>query len=386
MIQGIAARWRAAPWGLIGAVILIVGVERKVSRHRADVTTETAACWAFAAASAGGEAARSEILGFGDSLIKYAFQPQVIEARTGRKAFNLAGYAAPPSRDYLMLKRVLAAGGKPSALVVYFGVIHLGGAPRFHERRFAEFVTAAEAFELARTSRDPGLFGLLMTGRHIPSVRARFEIRGNVMTALSGQGLKWADAFYPLRRNWNQARGAHVGSNEPHAPDDPEAARARALELYAYEYQDVAWGQSVEERYIRRFLDLAVERNIPVYWVLPPLPPTLEQRQREVRVTELTDALARRISHDYANVVVVDGRGRGYDPTAFCADDVHLNCRGANAFSRDLADLIRHRSGNSEPAPAWVTLPRYRPGEMVANLEDLAHTIAFLRKAWEVQR
>ena len=377
---------RRLPWGLVGMLALVCGVERSILKHRADVTTETAACWEFAANAATHEAARSEILGFGDSLMKYGFQPKVIEARTGRTAYNLAGFAGPPSRDYLMLKRVLDAGGKPSAIVVCFEVVHLGATPRFHARRFAEFVTAAEAFDFAWHSRDPGLFGWLMIGRHVPSIRARFEVRGNVMTALHGKGMRWADAFYPMRRNWNQSRGAHVAPEEPHAPVEAEAARAKALDLYPDLYHDVSFRKPVEEEYIRRFLDLAAERKIPVFWVLPPWPPAVEQRQHEVRVTELTDGLTRRMSNAYPNVVVVDGRSRGYDPAVFCPDDVHLNRRGANAYSRDLGDLIRHRLGGSSPAASWVSLPRYRAGAMVADLEDLAETVAVLRKAWGERR
>jgi hypothetical protein len=386
MIHGIAARWRTAPWGMIGALLLIVGVERTISRHRADVTTETASNYEFTAMMAQGEAARSEILGFGDSLVKYAFQPKVIEARTGRKAYNLAAYGAPPSRDYLMLRRVLDAGGKPSALVVGFQVVHLGATPRFHARRFSEFVTAAEAYHLARSSSDPGLFGLLMLGRYVPSVRARFELRGNVMTALNGHGLHWADAYLAMRRNWYQSRGAHVAPEEPHAPEEPKEARARALELYSGVYSDVSWGASVEEQYIARFLDLAAERKIPVFWIIPPMPPTLHERQNEVRVTELNTTLAQRMSKLYPNLVVVDGRDRGYEASAFCPDDVHLNRQGANVFSRDFGDLIRHRLGNSSPAPAWVALPLYRPGPLIADMEDLVQSILVLRKAWAERR
>ena len=378
--------WRRLPWGLFGMLALVGCLERSISRHHADVTTETASNYEFTARMASGEAARSEILGFGDSLVKYAFQPKVIEARTGRKAYNLAAYAGPPSRDYLMLKRVLDAGGKPSALVVGFQIVHLGAGPRFHARRFSEFVTVAEAYDLASTSRDPGLFSLLMLGRLVPSVRARFELRGNLMTALNGRGIHWGDAYLAMRRNWHRARGSHVAPDDPHAPEEPKEARARALELYPVTYMDPAWGSAIEEQYIRRFLDLAAERKIPVFWVIPPAPPALYERQNETRVTELNTTLARRMSEAFANVVVVDGRDRGYVASAFAPDDVHLNRQGANVFSRDLADLIRHRLGDPVAAPSWVALPAYRPGPLLAEMEDLVESILALRKAWAVRR
>lgn len=380
------ARLKHLPWGMVGMLALVCGVERSISRHRADVTTETASNYEFAATSAVGEALGSEILGFGDSLMKFGFLPKVIEARTGRRAYNLAAYGGPPSRDYLLLKRVLDAGGKPSALVVCFQVVHMGATPRFHARRFAEFVTAAEALDLAWSARDPGLFGWLMVGRNLPSLRARFELRGNLMTALQGHGLRWADVYYPMRRNWKQSRGAHIAAAEPHAPGEPELARARALELYPDFYYDLSSRKPVEEQYIRRFLDLAAERNIPVYWTIPPEPPAVEVRQTEVHVTAITDGLLKRMSDAYPNLVIVDGRGQGYDPSAFSSDDVHLNRVGANAFSRDVADVIRHRQGNPSPASSRVALPRYRAGSMVADLEDYDQSAAVLRKAWAVRR
>lgn len=380
------AGWRSLPWGLVGALVLIVGVERTISRKIASVTTEVASCWSFAAKAASHEAAQSEILGFGDSLMKYGFQPKVIEARTGRTAYNLAAYGGPPSRDYLLLKRVLDAGGKPSALVVCFQVVHMGSGPRFHVRHFAESVTPAEALDLTWSSRDPGLFAWMMLSRVVPSIRTRFEIRGNVMTALNQQGIDWTSLYYPFRRNWHRARGAHVHPEEPHAPDDDAVAKARAAELYSGHFADLSAQHPVHEDYIRRFLDLAEERKIPVIWLMPPMLPALEERQKDVGLADLTTALAKRMRDAYPNLIVVDGRGQGYNAGAFCPDAVHLNRRGATALSRDLAELIRGRLGEPSSTSSWVSLPSYRPGTMDLDLEDLTRSRLVLKHAAEERR
>lgn len=383
------AAWRRLPWGLLGMLALVACVERTISRRLPSVTTHVASCWSFAGKAAGTSAKDCEVLGFGDSLVKYGFQPTVIEARTGRSAFNLAVYNGPPSHDYLMLRRVLDAGGKPAALVVCFQVVHKGSGPRFHARHFAETITPREALDLCWTSRDPGLFAWLLLGHALPSVRTRFEVRENLMTALNGQGRDWAELFAVFRRNWSRARGAHVGDESPPAPEGA-AATARATELYPHTFEDVRDQVPVHEQYVRRFLDLAADRKIPVFWLLPPMLPELETRQREVGLAGLTAELAQRMSASYPNVVVVDGRGRGYDAGAFCGDAVHLNRRGAYALSRDLGDILRHHLGepatSSAASPSLVVLPRYQPGVADVELEDLAHSFKFVRDLWRARR
>lgn len=376
---------RKLPLGFIGAIVLIVCVERTISSKITSVTTEVASCWSFAAKAAGREAKDSEILGFGDSLMKYGFQPKVIEARTGRSAYNLAAFNGPPSRDYLMLKRVLDAGGNPSAIVACFQVVHFGSGPRFHARQFAESVTLAETLDLAWTTSDPSLFAWLMLSRHVPSIRARFELRGNLMTALTGQGMNWAEIYAIFRRNWNQSRGAHIGADEPHAPEST-AALARAKELYGGKFEDLHAQTPVHEVYIHRFLDLADSHKIPVIWLIPPMLPEVEDRQREVGLTQLTTELAQRMKRAHPAITVIDGRGKGYDAKAFCTDAVHLNRRGAYALSRDLGDLLRHRLGGSFREESWVSLPPYRPGTPDVEMEDMAQSREIVLSVWKTRK
>ena len=386
MADGIGSRLRAVPCGLMGALALIVSVERAIAHRIIDVTSEAASNYAYAAKAASREARGSEVLAFGDSLVKFGFQPKVIQARTGRTAFNLAAYGAPPSRDYQVLKRVIDAGGRPSALVVCFPAVHLGSTPRLHARQFSEAATVSEAWDLAWSSSDPGLFGWLMVARQVPSIRTRLELRGNLMKALLGSGSDWRECYFVFRRNWLQGRGAHLQHNDPHAPEEPAAARARALELYIGDLDANPADEPVNKRFIRRFLDLAAARDIPVFWVILPMLPAIEARQQDIRVTAITDALARQMRDAYPNLIVVDVRGRGYDARAFAPDAVHLNRRGATTFSRDLGDLIRHRLGNPTAGASWVSLPKYRPTDDAFDMEDLAQSSAVVRGAGGVRR
>src|SRR5436305_1799178 len=84
---GAAARW---PVGCLGMIALVLGVESLVSARRARFQDVTSVTWELSARSAGGEAARCEVLGFGDSLLKFGFNPLVLERETGRSAWNLA--------------------------------------------------------------------------------------------------------------------------------------------------------------------------------------------------------------------------------------------------------------------------------------------------------
>lgn len=374
-------RRRGVPWGLIGALVLIALVERSLARRSAYLTTEVAACWKYAAESATSRVADGEILGFGDSLMKYGFQPRVIEARTGRAAFNLASYGAPPSMDLIVLRRVLDSGKRPSALVVCFQVVHLGGTARYHAREFAEFVTPSEAYGLARADGDPGLFGWLMMARLLPSLRSRFEIRGKVLTALRGEGPDWSKALPVFRRNWNRNRGAHVGPGDPLASGDL-TDRARSLYPDAFRLPE----NSAPEVSIRRFLDLAASHDIPVVWVLPPMPAAIEARQEQTRIVAATDALLGMLRRDYPGLMVLDGRRNRYADDAFCADGFHLNSRGANAFSRDVGDFLRKHRGDAATQASWAALPRYRPGPPEADLEDMALSSKRLLEGREARR
>ncbi len=101
-------RWKKAPWGLIGMFALVILAERALPRFEIDYMLPQHWDWRQAAkASTAPEVVRSEVLCFGDSLMKQCVQPIVIEAKTGRPTYNLAVSMGQPSASYFLLRRAL---------------------------------------------------------------------------------------------------------------------------------------------------------------------------------------------------------------------------------------------------------------------------------------
>src|SRR5262249_14919578 len=79
------------PGGLLGMIALVVAVEGfVVSDPLRFVGNPDRLGWRTTRrVAAGGEARRSEVLCFGDSLVKHGVYPTVVESVLGRRAFNL---------------------------------------------------------------------------------------------------------------------------------------------------------------------------------------------------------------------------------------------------------------------------------------------------------
>jgi len=80
-----------APLGLLGALALVALAELAAGRIDLGASNPDGAFWRHRARAARREAARCRVLCLGDSLVKYAVDPAVIEARLGRRACNLPG-------------------------------------------------------------------------------------------------------------------------------------------------------------------------------------------------------------------------------------------------------------------------------------------------------
>jgi len=137
------------PFGLLGMVALVVAVESFVVRHELDFTPWGSSAWIVADRASRREATSCDVLFLGDSLVKMGLLPIVVEGETGRSAYNLGICAAQAPLPYFMLRRVLGAGGKPSAVVVDYKPNLLVGGPRDFARNWAELLTPREAIELA---------------------------------------------------------------------------------------------------------------------------------------------------------------------------------------------------------------------------------------------
>ena len=69
-------------------------------------------------------------------------------------------------------------------------------------------------------------------------------------------------------------------------------------------------------------------------------------------------------------------------------DPVHLERRGAVAFSEAVAGVVRPRLDGDRRAPGgrWVELPRYRPGPAADGLEGLDQSFTIARASGTARR
>ena len=360
------------PLGLAGMVGLLVLIEGGIAEHeQPTLSTNAAMSWRFGAKSAEGRALGKDVLLFGDSQVQFNLAPNVLQERSGLSAYNLALHAAPPPASYFLLKRALASGARPSAVVVDFQPNVLGMDPAGQARLWSEFLTTGEAFELAVEARDPDLFAQVVVGNLLPSARARHELRAALSETLNGLDPARKVRFWltPLWRNWRVNLGSNVN------PPDPN--HAERLADYRWLAPD-SWGRErAPVAFARKFLDLAEQEGIAVFWLLPPNHPTVIAERDRKGLDEGYTRFVRSVQARYENVRVVDARRAGYGREVF-ADLAHLDRQGVEVLSRDVGDLLaRYRGG--EVLPSWIELPRFEPWPGEHPVEDIKQSRVALR-------
>ncbi len=357
------------PWGLIGMLVLVVPIERFMAAHRFGFTGDAQVlAWRMSAAAIRGEAARAEVLCFGDSLVKFGVLPRVLEAGLGRTAYNVAIPGAQPAASYVLLRRALASGARPRALVVDFYSKVLAAPPRTNRRFWPDLVTFGELLELCGEARDLRLFNESALAWLMPSVKDRHEIRAAILAAVRGEDRQLRATLNASLRHGQINRGAMVMPALPPPPVDrqPGGPFARS--------HPGRWSLArPNAAYVRRFLDLARVHGLPVFWILPPTSPRWQERieHRGEEATYLR--FVRAFQAPTPNVVVIDGRHAGYGREVFY-DPVHLNRAGATVFSADVASTLALHLAGSAPGASWVTLPAYRDRSLNALVEDFSQS------------
>ena len=179
------------PRGFIGMLTLMALVELYVGCHSLRYTTDHALCWKEFARAAGCEVSGCEVLCFGDSLVKLGVLPQVVEACSGRLAYNLALLNGPPSASYFLLRRALDSGARPKVVVVDFMPGQVARDPRQEEfrRAWPDLVSARECLDLAWSTRDAAFLGRLAVAKLLPLVKSDREIRAEILSALGARGV-----------------------------------------------------------------------------------------------------------------------------------------------------------------------------------------------------
>jgi hypothetical protein len=371
---------RRAPWGLVGMVALVVMVEGLVDARSMGLYDVDE--WAFRATAraASKKVKDAEILCFGDSLVKLSVIPSIIKERTGKRVYNLALSGSQATTSYFLLKRVLASGAKPEAIVVDFNPPLLRVGPRHILTRWGALVGPIEAGELAWWARDADLFGEVATSHCLPSLRGKTTIRTNIMGALANQPPPLAATNLMALRNWKQNDGAQlmVGSAAVRNLSDLDVEKLR--EGYYPEWKC----HPANEQGIDRFLSLATENQIRVFWVLPPMLPAFHDKLARSGIDARHEEFIRAWQSKYPGLVVLDARKKANQLEAFW-DPQHLSVDGASAFSMALGDVLRRSIGGGTEQ-RWVSVPEFKLGPLPSGIEDIDQSRVAVDAASRVRR
>jgi hypothetical protein len=370
------------PWGLIGMIGLVVLAERFVSRRAMDFLDVDDWAYRRGGQTASRDAGRYDVLIFGDSLAKLGVIPRVVGERTGWRARNLAISGSQAPATYVLLKRALASGARPAAVVVDFFPPLLRVGPRHNLGRWAMLLTPLEAAQLAWWAGDADLFGPAALGRLLPSLRSRAGVRATLLAALAGSTdsrLYYNVLFF---RNWGRNDGAQL-----------MAPQTRVGELSATRLDDLqraffpVWDcHPANARAIEAFLALAASADVPVYWVLPPLWPAIHERLARTGFDAGHEAFVRSWQARFPNLVVLDARGELTDPLAFM-DVNHVSAEGAYALSVGIGDALkRGRVPANLPPTRWVALSAERSRPVPEWVEDIEESRVALEALWRSNR
>jgi hypothetical protein len=360
------------PLGLLGMISLVWGAESCLWVHHLNWLDITSLTWALSGRAADrGEVVWSDVLCFGDSLLKFGLLLGVIERRTGRRAYNLGVNAGRAPGSYFLLRRALRAGARPRAVLIDYEPNMLATPPLSPPGLWAELAGADDCVELAWAARDPGLLARLLLARCSLAVRYRGEIRAAVLARLRGHDPRTGDEVPPLLRNVARNRGAMVMTHRDRAP-----VRVDPMNLGFFpDHWSCHW---LNRRYVRKFLDLASDHDVPVFWVITPYTPAIqdgrERRGQDAAFTRFVEAMRSRS----AGVTVLDARRSRYPEPVFWDGAVHLDGRGARNLSEDVAAVLA-ASLSGKAMPGWVTLPGYAGRPADDALEDLDQSRTALR-------
>jgi hypothetical protein len=362
-------RW---PVGLLGALGMILLIDRLLGQVpcAAEHRSRLSSSWQTAIRAASGPAAGAEILCFGDSLVKLGIQPRVLRARLGRSAYNLSVLGGQPPTSYLLLRRVLEDGHRPDALVVNFSPLLLGMDPRVNLEWWAGLINGRERAELACRANDPALAASLFVQGVIGSWSSRETIRDalslSAFEARGGDSRDQTIELAALARNWEWNLGAQVAPRK-FVPIEGSLPRP-------YDGPGWKWHPHPAHAYfVERFLAMAQERRIPVYWVLTPALCTWLERNTRVGTVGAYRRFVEQQVARFTVLTVLDAQRMAWEPSWF-RDPIHLNRDGAVRLSMLVSAAIDRRGQATSVGSRWIVLDRDAfavPDEFAELLEDL---------------
>ena len=204
--------------------------------------------------------------------------PRLLEARLGQSAYNLAVLGGQPPTSLLSCsRRVLDGGHSPRALVVNFSPCCSGLDPRVNLEWWAQADRRRERHRAGLPLRGSGAGGIADPSR-----------RDRVAVGPGGVPGRPSDRFESptstsIRRGTRRARCSGTGRQ----PGCPGGARpfVPIQGSLPRPYDGPGWNwqpHPVHAEFVERFLALAEERRIPVYWIIPPAEAAWLERNERV--------------------------------------------------------------------------------------------------------
>lgn len=360
--------------GLLGMLALVVTTETFIIHRGTGLGAAQAWMWNSCGRAASRSSKDCQVVCLGDSQVKHGLMTNVLEDRLHLRTMNLAFSGCQAPASYFQLERILKAKAKPTAVVVDFYPVLLGHGLEENTYRWAELLSVPEAFDLARTAQDSSFFAWVMTGRLLPCVRFRLDMREIITSRLRGEQAPPTDRVHVFRRNTAKNRGTLVFEKNPTpwmTNDIPGWLNSAFLPDRV--------GNACNMRYVDRFLKLACEHKIPVFWVVPPDHPKFEASKDEAGINDRYTHLLNRAVAKFPNVVILDARHSAY-PSGVFFDQSHLDRDGAATLTAQVANVIRgHLAGNLPSR--FVNLPAYQPEDPKVPVEDTLQTFMVLGDA-----
>ena len=354
------------PWGFLGMLGLLIAAEWTLAGHDLDLTAPWHWDWRTTGKLAAKKQGKADVLLFGDSLMKFGVMPKVVGDRAGMTAYNFALHTGQASSSYFMLRRVLAAGHHPRAIVLDLTPHMFFHKTQENARLWPELLTPAECLDLARTMRDPDFFASTLLARFVPSIKERHDLRATILAAATGRPSPSRRGEIPTyRRNWKQNDGAQLMPDGESPPIDPVYWERSLYPNWAPDPVNVA--------YLDRFLGLAADAAIPVVWLLPPVQPAIQSRTEASGFDAAYTDFVRRVVARFPGVAVADARHSGFEAAEF-NDGIHLKRPGALRLSAGLGTLIR----NGLAGGRWVRLDAGAPRSVEFPIEDVGQSAVAL--------
>ena len=357
-----------APRGALGMLALVILVECTLGGHDLDFTAPWHWDWRTTGKLAARKQGKADVLLFGDSLMKFGVMPRVLHDRAGMTAYNFALHTGQTSSSYFMLRRVLAAGNRPKAVILDLTPHMFAHNVEENQRLWPEFLNPAECFDLARTMGSPDFFAATMLARFVPTIKERHDIRATIyawVKCLPSPSRRGEIPSY--LRNWKLNQGAQLMPDGPSPPIDPVHWEVSLYRTWAPDPVNLA--------YLDRFLALARSAGVPVAWLLPPNQPSLQARTGASGYEADYTRFVRQVAARFPNVTVVDARHSGFEAAEF-NDGIHLKRPGALRLSEALGDLLR-----AGPLPGrWVTLDAGSPRPLAWPIEDVGQSAMALQR------